>query len=106
MAPYILASDFAGTTMNFGSYDKEFWQNLTDGQCAGYNRWTADLYDSVADRTKGEETDLTGWSCPFVPFLRGECISKNFDRGLNGKLLDHYVARPLDRILSKSPINY
>jgi len=28
----------AGTTMNFGSYYKEFWQNLTDGQSAGYNR--------------------------------------------------------------------
>jgi len=97
---------FAGTTMNFGNYDKDFWEKLIDGQCAGYNSWTADLYDSVADRIKGEETDLTGWSCPFIPFMRGECISKNSDKGLNGKLLDYYLARPLDRILAKSPINY
>jgi radical SAM protein with 4Fe4S-binding SPASM domain len=97
---------FAGTTLNFGSYDKDFWEKLIDGQCSGYNQWTADLYDSGTDRTNEAETDLTGWSCPFVPFMRGECLSKNFDRELNANLLEYYLSRPLNRILTKSPINY
>ncbi len=97
---------FAGTNMNFGSYHEDFWQTILDGQCEGYNRWTAALYDRVADRIKGDEADLAGWSCPFVPFIREQFISMNFDRVLNENLLDYYLTRPLNRILSNSPINY
>jgi uncharacterized protein len=96
---------FAGTKMNFGTYDKDFWGKLTKNQCEGYNNWTADLYDGVMERTNEEETDLTGWSCPFVPFVRGECISKNIGRKLNEYLLEYYVTRPLDRIHPKSAMN-
>jgi uncharacterized protein len=94
---------FAGTTMNFGTYKKDFWEKLTEGQCVSYNNWTADLYNGVMERTKEKEADLTGWSCPFLPFLRGECISKNLDRELNEYLLEYYLTRPLNRILTKSP---
>jgi len=97
---------FAGTTRNFGRYDEGFWNRLSDGQCADYNHWTADLYEGVADRIKDEETDLTGWGCPFVPFIRGECIGRNLDRALNENLLEYYLTRPLNRVLTKSPINY
>lgn len=96
---------FAGTTLNFGSYDQGFWDKLSDGQCGGYNHWTAELYDRVADRINEEGPDLAGWSCPFVPFVRGECLSKNFDRELNADLLEYYLSRPFNRIISESPIH-
>jgi uncharacterized protein len=97
---------FAGTTMNLGAYRKDFWEQLIDGQCESYNSWGADLYNGVMERTQEEKTDLTGWSCPFLPFIRGECISKNLERELNEYLLEYYVTRPLNRIFTKSPMNY
>jgi len=97
---------FAGTTMNFGTYEKDFWEKLADGQCEGHTNWVADLYDGVLDRSKEEDVDLTGWSCPFLPFVRGECLGKNLERELNEHLLEYYVTRPLNRILTKSPMNY
>ena len=97
---------FAGTTMNFGTYEKDFWEKLADGQCEGHTNWVSDLYDGVIDRSKEEDVDLTGWSCPFLPFVRGECLGKNLERELNAHLLEYYVTRPLNRILSKSPMHY
>lgn len=96
---------FAGTKIHFGTYEKYFWETLIDGQCGGYDNWTSDLYDGVIERTKEENADLTGWSCPFLPFIRGECISKNLERELNEYLLEYYITRPFNRILSKSPID-
>jgi uncharacterized protein len=96
---------FAGTKINFGTYENVFWEKLIDGQCGSYNNWTADLYDGVIERTKEENADLTGWSCPFLPFIRGECISKNLERELNEYLLEYYITRPFNRILSKSPMD-
>ncbi len=96
---------FAGTKMHFGTFDEGFWERLMDGQCGSYNNWTADLYDSVMERAKGEEADLSGWSCPFLPFIRGECIGANPEKGLNKYLLEYFVTRPLNRILTKSPMN-
>jgi radical SAM protein with 4Fe4S-binding SPASM domain len=96
---------FAGTQINFGTYQKDFWEKLIEGRCGSYNNWAADLYDGVMERTKEERTDFTGWSCPFLPFLRGECISKNLDKELNEYLLEYYSTRPLNRILTKSPMD-
>jgi uncharacterized protein len=96
---------FAGTKVNFGAYQKDFWEKLIDGRCESYNNWAADLYDGVMERAKGQETDLTGWSCPFLPFIRRECISKNLEKELNGYLLEYYLTRPLNRILTKSPMH-
>ncbi len=97
---------FAGTTVNFGSNDEDFWDKLLAGQCGGYNSWTAELYDSVAERTKDGKPDLTGWNCPFVPFLRGECLSNNYDQVLNAKLLEYYLTRPMNRIVAETPIHF
>ena len=97
---------FAGTTMNFGTYRNDFWKKLTEGQCEGYGSWVADLYDGVLDRAMDVDADLTGWSCPFLPFMRGECLGKNLERKLNENLLEYYVTRPLDRIIAKSPMSY
>jgi uncharacterized protein len=96
---------FAGTTTNFGTYDNDFWDKLIDGQCESYNSWTAELYNGVTERTEEEKIDLAGCRCPFLPFLRGECISKNLERELNGYLLEYYLTRPLERILAKSPMD-
>lgn len=97
---------FAGTNLNFGEYRKGFWNDLAESRCISYNNWIDDLYNGVIERTNEKDTDLTGWSCPFLPFLRGECISTNFDRGLNEKLLEYYITRPLNRIISETPQNY
>lgn len=97
---------FAGTTMNFGTFGSDFWENLGEGQCQGYGGWVADLYNGVLDRAKEENIDLTGWSCPFLPFIRGECLGKHLEGELNGNLLEYYVTRPLDRIVAKSPMSY
>lgn len=96
---------FAGTEINFGTYKSDFWEKLVDCKCEGYNNWVADFYNTVKDRIKEENIDLTGWSCPFLPFLRGECINKNYERELNEKLLDYYITRPLNRILPKSSMD-
>lgn len=97
---------FAGTNLNFGEYSKEFWNDLAESRCISYNNWIDDLYNGVIERTNEKDTDLTGWSCPFLPFLRGECMSTNFDRGLNERLLEYYITRPLNRIISETPQNY
>jgi len=96
---------FAGTKMRFGTYEKGFWETLIDGQCGSYDNWTTDLYNGVMERTKEENADLTGWSCPFLPFIRGECIGKNLERELNKYLLEYYITRPFSRILSQSPMD-
>ncbi|MDD3845140.1 MAG: 4Fe-4S cluster-binding domain-containing protein [Syntrophorhabdaceae bacterium] len=96
---------FAGTEITFGSYGDDFWERLGEGQCDSYARWIADLYDGVMERTKEEHADLTGWSCPFVPFIRGECLSKNIERDFNERLLEYYVTRPMNRIVAKSRIH-
>jgi radical SAM protein with 4Fe4S-binding SPASM domain len=96
---------FAGTKMNFGTYNKDFWEKLIDGQCESYNHWTAELYNGATERTEEEKIDLTGCRCPFLPFIRGECISNNLERELNGYLLEYYLTRPLERILAKSPMD-
>lgn len=96
---------FAGTKVNFETYKDDFWERLLDGQCGCYNSWTADLYEGVAARTEEDNTDLTGWSCPFLPFIRGECISKNLERELNEYLLEYYITRPLNRIIAKLPVD-
>ncbi len=92
---------FAGTEMNFGNYGEDFWEKLLDGRCARYREWSDDLYQGVAERTRGERIDLTGCSCPFLPFVRGECISKNLEREFNEYLLDYYITRPMNRILRR-----
>jgi len=97
---------FAGTTMNFGAYEGDFWEKLGEGECRGYGGWVADLYNGVLDRAKEENIDLTGWSCPFLPFIRGECLGKHLEGELNGNLLEYYVTRPLNRIIAKSPMSY
>ena len=96
---------FAGTKVNFGIYQNDFWNKLIENQCESYDKWVADLYNGVMDRTKEEKVDLTGWSCPFLPFIRGECITKNLERELNEYLLEYYIMRPLDRIIKKLPIH-
>ncbi len=93
---------FAGTKISFGVYETDFWEKLIDGRCESYNSWTGHLYDGVMDRAEEEKTDLTGWSCPFVPFIRGECIGKNLEREFNERLLEYYVTRPMARIIAKS----
>lgn len=97
---------FAGTKMNLGIYEDAFWEKLIDGQCESYNKWTANLYDSVMDRTKEEDSDLAGWSCPFNLFTRGENFCKNPERQLNEHLIQYFVTRPLNRIITKSRIDY
>ncbi len=96
---------FAGTQINFGTYEKDFWEKLIDGQCGSYNNWTADLYNGVMERTEDKKIDLTGWSCPFLPFIRGECMSKNLERELNEYLIEYYLTRPLNRIITKLPMH-
>ncbi|HVN95234.1 MAG TPA: hypothetical protein VMT62_02295, partial [Syntrophorhabdaceae bacterium] len=96
---------FAGTEMNFGTYEDDFWEKLLHGRCNHYDSWAADLYGAAIERTREEKTDLTGWSCPFLPFLRGECVGKNLDSEFNQNLLEYYVTRPLSRIRSKSPVD-
>jgi radical SAM protein with 4Fe4S-binding SPASM domain len=96
---------FAGTEIAFGNYGDDFWEKLGEGECESYARWTADLYDGVMERVKEEHADLTGWSCPFVPFIRGECLSRNVERHFNERLLEYYVTRPMDRIIAKSRIH-
>lgn len=93
---------FAGTRINFGTYEEDFWEKLGEGRCESYNSWTADLYDGVMERTREDHADLTGWSCPFVPFIRGECLSKNVEGELNERLLEYYITRPMNRIIAKS----
>jgi len=96
---------FAGTELTFGTFGDDFWEKLGEGQCESYDRWTADLYDSVMDRMKEEDVDLTGWSCPFVPFVRGECLGKHVESDFNERLIEYYVTRPMDRIIAKSRIH-
>jgi len=96
---------FAGTGINFGTYDKDFWEKLIAGQCGGYDNWSADLYSGIMERMKEEKADLAGWSCPFLAFVRGESISKNLERELNEYLLEYYITRPLNRIISKSSMD-
>jgi len=93
---------FAGTEVNFGTYEKDFWEKLDDGQCESYNRWTADLYNSITERTREDGNDFTGCGCPFLPFIRGECMSKYLEREFNEYLLEYYLTRPLNRILAKA----
>ncbi len=95
---------FAGTRINFGKYDDNFWDDLLAGQCRAYNDWNNDLYDGVMERVGGNDADLTGWSCPFIPFIRGQCLSTNVERKFNERLLDYYITRPIDRIVSRSRI--
>jgi uncharacterized protein len=92
---------FAGTKMNFGTYKQDFWEKLIDGQCESYNYWTTDLYKGVTEQLQEAKIDLTSCRCPFLPFIRGECISTNLERELNEYLLKYYLTRPLDRILTK-----
>ncbi len=96
---------FAGTELTFGVFGDDFWEKLGEGQCEGYERWIADLYDGVMDRVKEEHADLTGWSCPFVPFIRGECLGKHVEKDFNERLIEYYVTRPMDRIIAKSRIH-
>lgn len=96
---------FAGTSMNFGTYDQDFWGKLIDGQCESYNYWTADLYHGVTEQVVAEKIDIASCTCPFLPFIRGECISTNLERELNKNLRDYYLTRPLERILAKSKTN-
>ncbi|HOC45654.1 MAG: 4Fe-4S cluster-binding domain-containing protein [Syntrophorhabdaceae bacterium] len=95
---------FAGTRVNFGKYDNRFWDDLLAGECQAYKDWNNELYDGVMERIGGDNADLTGWSCPFIPFLRGQCLSTNVERKFNERLLDYYITRPIDRIISKSRI--
>lgn len=96
---------FAGTELTFGTFGDDFWEKLGEGQCESYERWTADLYDSVMERMKEEHADLTGWSCPFVPFIRGECLGKHVEKEFNERLIEYYVTRPMDRIIAKTRIH-
>jgi len=96
---------FAGTELTFGTFGDDFWERLGEGQCEGYERWTADLYDRVMERMKQEHADLTGWSCPFIPFMRGECLGKHVERDFNERLMEYYVTRPVDRIIARSRIH-
>jgi uncharacterized protein len=96
---------FAGTEINFGTYEQGFWEGLLDGRCETYNHWADDLYSSVSERTKEEKRDPTDCGCPFLPFLRGEGISKNLEGELNERLVEYYITRPLNRILTTSPMD-
>lgn len=96
---------FAGTDLTFGTFGDDFWDKLGEGQCESYERWISDLYGSVMDRMKEEHADLTGWSCPFVPFIRGDCFGKHVERSFNERLLEFYVTRPMHRIIAKSRIH-
>lgn len=93
---------FAGTRIDFGKYDDRLWDDLLEGRCRAYNDWNNNLFDGVMTRIGGNDADLTGWSCPFVPFLRGQCLSSNLERKFNERLLDYYITRPLDRITARS----
>lgn len=92
---------FAGTEINFGKYKDDFWDDLMENQCGHYNSWMDNLYNGVMERTKEDKTDLAGWSCPFIPFIRGQSMNKNIERELNENLLEYYITRPVDRILSR-----
>ncbi len=96
---------FAGTELTFGTFGDDFWEKLGEGRCESYDRWTADLYDRVMERMKEGHADLTGWSCPFVPFIRGECLGKHVERDFNERLIEYYITRPMDRIIAKSRIH-
>lgn len=93
---------FAGTEIHLGTYTKDFWEDLGKGRCEGYHRWSADLYHGLRERSKVENIDLAGWSCPFLLYMRGECISKNLEREFNQHLLEYYITRPIDRIMTES----
>ena len=88
---------FAGTGMHFGNYTKAFWEALLNRRCESYNKWHAQLHSGLEDIT-AEDMDLTGWGCPFLPFLRGECLNKNLEKDLNYFLLDYFITRPMNRI--------
>jgi uncharacterized protein len=96
---------FAGTEINFGAYKEDFWEKLLEGQCDTYNHWTNELCSAVSERTNGTGTDPTVWGCPFLPFIRGECISKNLDGDLDKDLVEYYITRPLNRILTALPMD-
>ncbi|OPY01350.1 MAG: hypothetical protein A4E61_01683 [Syntrophorhabdus sp. PtaB.Bin184] len=96
---------FAGTELTFGTFGDDFWEKLGEGQCESYEHWTADLYDRVMERMDQEHADLTGWSCPFIPFMRGECLGKHVERDFNERLIEYYVTRPVDRIVARSRIH-
>ncbi len=93
---------FAGTEIGFGKYTDDFWDRLLTGRCEGYNSWNNDVYNGVMMRLSEKDADLTGWSCPFVPFIRGQCLNSNIERRFHEQLLDYYVTRPIDRIIAKS----
>lgn len=95
---------FAGTEINFGKYGPEFWDELLSGRCGPYNDWNEGLYDGIMKRIGEQDTDLTGWSCPFLPFIRGQCLNSNLERRFHEKLLEYYVTRPMDRIVAQSRI--
>lgn len=95
---------FAGTEINFGKYGPDFWDKLLSGRCGPYNDWNESLYDGIMKRIGEQDTDLTGWSCPFLPFIRGQCLNSNLERRFHEKLLDYYITRPLDRIVAESRI--
>ena len=92
---------FAGTKINFGEYGQDLWDTFTRQQCKGYNDWMEDLYNGVTAGKNEKETDLSGWSCPFLPFIRGEYIGKNLEREFNKSLIEYYLTRPMNRIISK-----
>ena len=98
---------FAGTDVNFGAYTGDFWEKLGEGRCESYNSWTTDLYDVPTERAKAEgKTDLSGCSCPYVPFMRGMPMAVNLERDLNDYLTEYYLSRPIDRLLSKTSMSY
>ena len=88
---------FAGTGMHFGNYTIAFWEALLNQQCESYNKWHAQLHSGLEEIT-AKPMDLTGWGCPFLPFLRGECLNKNLEKDLNYYLLDYFITRPMNRI--------
>jgi len=97
---------FAGTEVNFGAFDGDFWDRLMSGRCGTYNDFASELCGGMEERTKKAEKDLAGCSCPFLPFVRGEGMSEDLEEELNGYLLDYYITRPMDRIITRSPMNY
>lgn len=96
---------FAGTEVTLGAYGPDFWEELTEGRCGSYNQWTTRLYNGMAERTKEDKTDFTGCVCPFIPFIRGECITRNLTEAFDESLVQFYLTRPLNRILTKSPLS-
>lgn len=92
---------FAGTPVHFGRHDDGFFERLATCRCDGYNRWNEDLYNGAMDRVEKRGFDLSGWSCPFLEFIRGESLNANPEREFNERLIDYYMTRPIDRILSR-----